>query len=48
VRSETELNEKFDLKEFHRQILKNGSVPLPVLEKEIGKYIAAVKLEDNK
>ncbi len=34
------LGDKFDLRDFHDQILKNGAVPLSVLEKLIDRYIA--------
>jgi len=33
------LGEKFDLRDFHDQILKNGSMPLSMLEKVIDRYI---------
>ncbi len=33
------LGENFDLRDFHDQILKNGSMPLSMLEKVIDKYI---------
>ncbi len=38
-----ELGNQFDIKAFHDAILKNGSVPLPILEKEIDSYISAQK-----
>ncbi|MEQ8905982.1 DUF885 domain-containing protein [Ekhidna sp.] len=38
-----ELDDQFDIQAFHDAILKNGSVPLPILEKEIDKYISAQK-----
>lgn len=37
--AENLLGEKFDIREFHYHILKNGSVPLPILEEEINAYI---------
>jgi len=40
------LGEKFDIREFHYHILKNGSVQLPILEEEINVYINSV-LENN-
>jgi len=43
-RAMDELGEGFDLKEFHRVVLNNGSMPLEVLEKVIDQYIAG-KLE---
>jgi uncharacterized protein (DUF885 family) len=33
------LGERFDLKEFHRVILSNGSMPLDVLERVVQDYI---------
>jgi len=38
-KAEAKLGESFDVREFHHQILKNGSVPLKVLEKQIAVYI---------
>lgn len=38
-RAEKDLGENFDLREFHNCILKNGSVPLPILEEEVDRYI---------
>ena len=38
--AEEALGEKFDLRDFHDQILKNGSMPLSMLEKVISHYIA--------
>jgi uncharacterized protein (DUF885 family) len=39
ARAEKELGEKFDVREFHDAVLANGSVPLPVLEQAIERYI---------
>ncbi|KAF7767677.1 hypothetical protein PCIT_a3742 [Pseudoalteromonas citrea] len=39
--AEVALGEKFDIREFHHQILRHGSVPLFVLEEQIGLYIKA-------
>lgn len=39
--AEETLGAKFDLREFHYQILKNGSIPLDVLETEIRNWIDA-------
>lgn len=33
------LGDKFDIKKFHNVILKNGAVPLSILEKLVNKYI---------
>ena len=38
--AEQRLGAEFDLREFHDAILRNGSVPLEVLEDEIRRYIA--------
>jgi uncharacterized protein (DUF885 family) len=45
LRSEAEaaLGEKFDQRTFHDAILALGSVPLPVLEQEMRRYIAEAK-----
>ncbi|HEX7183589.1 MAG TPA: DUF885 domain-containing protein [Thermoanaerobaculia bacterium] len=43
ARAEKELGEKFDVREFHDAVLRNGSIPLPVLEKAIDRYIAEAK-----
>ncbi len=37
--AETRLGDKFDIREFHHQILRHGSVPLFVLEEQIEQYI---------
>ncbi len=34
------LGEDFDIREFHEAVLKNGALPLNVLEEEINRYIA--------
>lgn len=41
--AEKALGEQFDLRDFHYHILKNGSVPLPILEEEIQQYIETSK-----
>lgn len=33
------LGNQFDLKEFHNVVLKNGSLPLTILEEVVDKYI---------
>ncbi len=42
-KAETELGEKFDVREFHDAVLLNGSVTLPILERLIDEYIAKAK-----
>lgn len=38
-KAEDSLGEKFDIKEFHDQLLKNGALPLPLLEAEMDRWI---------
>jgi uncharacterized protein (DUF885 family) len=51
-KTEAELGQNFDVREFHHQILKNGSVPLKVLEDQINAYIkttlVTIAEEENK
>jgi uncharacterized protein (DUF885 family) len=42
-RAETELGDKFDIREFHAEVLKDGAVPLSVLEGKIDRWIASKK-----
>jgi uncharacterized protein (DUF885 family) len=42
-RAKTALGSKFDLREFHDEILRNGAMPLAVLERVIDGYIARKK-----
>lgn len=39
IKAEKALGDQFDIREFHYRILRNGSVPLPVLISEIDLYI---------
>ncbi|KAF1707601.1 DUF885 domain-containing protein [Pseudoxanthomonas sacheonensis] len=43
AKSEKELGSKFDVREFHAEVLKDGSVPLDVLEAKIDRWIASKK-----
>ncbi|CAG5122488.1 unnamed protein product [Candidula unifasciata] len=45
-KSEKELGEKFDIKEFHHRILSCGAVPVSVLEMLVDQYIAETKLAE--
>ena len=39
TKAEIQLDEKFDIREFHNQILNSGSLPLVLLEKKIENWI---------
>jgi uncharacterized protein (DUF885 family) len=41
--AEAELGPKFDIREFHAQVLMTGALPLAILEQKIGRWIAAKK-----
>jgi uncharacterized protein (DUF885 family) len=45
AKAEKELGTKFDIRTFHDAVLLNGSVPLPVLEEAVNRYIAERKKE---
>lgn len=42
-KAEKALGEKFDIREFHNQVLETGCIPLALLENKIDKWIASVK-----
>ncbi|WP_310468232.1 DUF885 domain-containing protein [Sphingomonas sp.] len=42
-KAEAELGEKFDIRDFHAQVLMTGALPLAILEKKIDTWIAAKK-----
>ncbi|MCA8895497.1 MAG: DUF885 family protein, partial [Amphiplicatus sp.] len=42
-KAKTELGDKFDIRDFHDVVLKNGAVPLPILEELVDGYIAKKK-----
>ena len=42
-KAKTELGDKFDIRQFHDVVLKNGAVPLDVLEQLVDEYITAGK-----
>lgn len=42
-KAEAELGDKFDIREFHAQVLMTGSLPLAILEQKIDRWIAAKK-----
>ena len=43
AKAEKELGPKFDIREFHAEVLKDGLVPLEVLEAKIDRWIASKK-----
>jgi len=42
-KAEAELGPKFDIREFHAQVLMTGALPLAILERKIDRWIAAKK-----
>ncbi|HEY7159692.1 MAG TPA: DUF885 domain-containing protein, partial [Acidobacteriota bacterium] len=42
-KAESALGEKFNVREFHDAVLLNGSVTMPILERQIDEYIAKAK-----
>lgn len=40
-RAETKLGLAFDVRDFHDAVLRDGSLPLELLDEEVGKYIAS-------
>ncbi len=43
-KAKQQLGDKFDIREFHDQVLKDGSLPLMILEKKIDQWIATKKM----
>ncbi len=39
-KAQDELGPKFDIREFHAQVLGSGALPLPILEQKIDRWIA--------
>ena len=42
-KARTALGDRFDIRDFHDAVLKNGAVPLPILEELVDDYIAGKK-----
>ena len=40
--AQAKLGERFDLREFHEQVVGSGSLPLPVLEAKVRRWISTV------
>ncbi|WP_164503404.1 DUF885 domain-containing protein [Pleionea sediminis] len=47
-KAESELGAQFDIKAYHFEVLKNGALPLSILEKKIEHWIAKIKTEKVK
>jgi uncharacterized protein (DUF885 family) len=43
AKAKKQLGKKFDIKEFHNQVLETGCIPLALLENKIDHWIASVK-----
>jgi uncharacterized protein (DUF885 family) len=41
ARAEAKLGARFDLRAFHDEVLKDGALPLPILEEKIDRWIAS-------
>jgi uncharacterized protein (DUF885 family) len=39
AKAQKELGQKFDQREFHEAVLKNGALPLEILEEQVNEYI---------
>ena len=39
AKAESKLGDKFDIKDFHHEVLKRGALPLDILEKYINQWI---------
>jgi uncharacterized protein (DUF885 family) len=46
-KAERELGARFSIRDFHDEILKNGALPLDVLERKIDEWIARRKQEKS-
>lgn len=47
-KAKSALGNKFDLRDFHDVVLKNGAVPLDILETLVDRYIADTNIADTK
>ncbi|MDA7701793.1 DUF885 family protein, partial [Gammaproteobacteria bacterium] len=43
TKAENELGDEFDIKDFHHEVLKRGSLPLNILETYINEWISQSK-----
>jgi uncharacterized protein (DUF885 family) len=42
-RAEKELGAKFDVRDFHDVVLRNGRLPLDLLEEQVSEYISRTR-----
>ena len=47
ARSQRELGDRFDQREFHDTLLKNGALPLEILEEQVNVYIQSKQEANN-
>jgi uncharacterized protein (DUF885 family) len=47
TRAQKELGERFDQREFHNAVLKNGALPLEILEEQVNEYIQRKKASEK-
>jgi uncharacterized protein (DUF885 family) len=47
-RAQRKLGDAYDIRDFHDALLKNGSVPLDILERIVDDYIAQKKIAQKK
>ena len=45
--AQKELGPKFDIREFHDVVLRNGTIPLDILEKQVRDWIAQSRKSDS-
>ena len=43
MRAQSELGSKFDPREFHDVVLRNGAIPLEILEEQVNDYVSRKK-----
>ena len=46
AKAEAALGENFDIRAFHEELLNDGAIPLPVLDKKMSQWIEAHQLKD--
>ncbi|WP_037325539.1 DUF885 domain-containing protein [Salinimicrobium terrae] len=46
-KAEAELGDKFDIRQYHNQVLETGAVPLQLLEEKIDRWIGEVKNSES-